>query len=89
MSEAVQNRSGWSAASPEVVGAMANTAAAAEIAVRAAAGAVGVQTAARLVRDYPVLTLLAATGIGYLVGRGWGGRETRPAANSAKPAATR
>jgi hypothetical protein len=73
MSEAVRERSGWVTRprSPEVVGVMANAAAATEIAVRAAAGIMGVRAVTGLVRDHPMLSILLASGIGYLLGNGW------------------
>lgn len=79
MSEAVRVRSSWvpRPTSPEVVGAMANTAAAAEIAVRAAAGAVGVRAITALIRDYPLLSVLLASGAGFLLGNGWRVRRSR------------
>ena len=78
MSQAVRERSGWvsSPAPPEAVGAMANATAAAEIAVRAAAGVIGVQAVTAMVRDHPLLSILVATGIGYLLGNGWRDRGT-------------
>ena len=79
MSEAVRVRSGWTSrqTSPQVAGAMANTAAAAELAVRAAVGAVGVTVVTRLVRDHPLLTVLLAAGIGYVLGNGSRARRAR------------
>jgi hypothetical protein len=50
---------------------MANTAGAAELAIRAAVGAVGVQAVTALVREHPVVSLLIATGVGYWLGRRW------------------
>jgi hypothetical protein len=47
---------------------MASTAAAAEIAVRGAVGSVSVQAITGAVRDHPMLSLVLASGIGYLVG---------------------
>ena len=72
MSEVVRDRAGWVSrpASPEVVGAMANAAAAAEIAVRAAAGVLGVRVVTGMVRDHPLFSLLLACGVGYVVGNG-------------------
>jgi hypothetical protein len=55
---------------------MANTAAVAEVAARAAVGAMGVRAMITVVRDHPVLTILLASGIGYLLGSGL---RTRPA----------
>ncbi len=74
---AVRVRSGWIGRqpSPEFVGAMANGAAAAEIAVRVAAGAVGVEAFTGLVREYPVVSLLVASGVGYLLGNRWRSRH--------------
>ena len=87
MSEAVRVRSDWGSR-PTSTGALADTAAAAEIAVRAAAGAVGVSVVISIVRNHPVLSLLLATGIGYLLGKEWHLREARPAvADGANPAA--
>lgn len=73
MSEVARDRSGWlsRSTSPEAVGAMANAAAAAEIAVRAAAGILGVRVVTGLVRDHPLFTLLLACGAGYVLGNGW------------------
>lgn len=76
MSEAVRVRSGWGRPSPpEFVGAMANGAAAAEIAVRIAAGAIGVETLTGVIRDYPVASLLLASGVGYMLGHRWRARH--------------
>jgi hypothetical protein len=77
MSEAVRARS--DSTSPEIVGALANTAAAAEMAVRAAAGAVGVSLVISIVRNHPVLSLLLATGVGYLLGKEWHLSQSQPA----------
>jgi hypothetical protein len=72
MSQAVHTRTGWlRSSSPEAAGAMAHTAATAEIAVRIAAGTVAVRVLTSLVRDHPLLSLLAACGAGYLIGQGW------------------
>ncbi len=73
MSEAVRERTGWLSrpTSPEAIGAMANIAAAGEIAVRAAAGVMGVRAVAGLVRDHPLLSVLLASGLGYVFGNGW------------------
>lgn len=85
MSEAVRVRSGWvSGPSPKAVGAMADTASAAEIAVRLAAGAVAVQVAIRMVRDHPLLSVLLASGIGYLLGNGWRARRDRAETSAPK-----
>ena len=73
MSEVARQRSGWvfGSTSPEAVGAMENAAAAAEIAVRAAAGIMGVRVLTVLVRDHPLLSLVLASGIGYMLGHEW------------------
>ena len=73
MSQAVRERSGWITrpASPEVGGAMANAAMAAEIAISATAGVMGVRAVTGLVRDHPLLSILLASGIGYVLGNGW------------------
>jgi hypothetical protein len=68
MSQAVH--AGASLPPQKLVGAMANTAAAAEIAVRGAVGTVSVQAIIGAVRDHPMLSLLLASGIGYLIGSG-------------------
>jgi len=80
MSEAVRVRSDWGSrpTSPELTGALANTAAAAELAVRAAAGAVGVSIVIGIVRNHPVLSILLATGVGYLCGKEWHTRQSQP-----------
>jgi hypothetical protein len=68
MSQAVH--AGTRPPSQKFVGAMSNTAAAAEIAVRGAVGTVSVQAIISAVRDHPMLSLMLASGIGYLVGAG-------------------
>ena len=72
MSEVVRQRPGWvfGSTSPEAVGTMENTAAVAEVAVRAAAGIIGVRVVTALVRHHPILSLLFASGIGYVLGHG-------------------
>jgi hypothetical protein len=81
MSEAVRVRPGWGCrpTSSEVVGAMTNTAAAAEIAVRAAVGAAAVTAVIRLVRNHPLLSVLLAAGIGCALGNEWRHRNRRTA----------
>ena len=73
MSQAVHT--GTRPASQKVVGAIANTAAAAEIAVRGVVGSMSVQAITGAVRDHPMLSLVLASGIGYLVGSGRGPRD--------------
>jgi hypothetical protein len=68
MSQAVH--AGANPPSQQFVGTMANTAAAAEIAVRGVVGTISVQAIIAAVRDHPMLSLLLASGIGYLVGSG-------------------
>lgn len=70
MSQAVHAgaRSSVRPPSQKFVGAMASTAAAAEIAVRGAVGSVSVQAITGAVRDHPMLSLVLASGIGYLIG---------------------
>jgi hypothetical protein len=82
MSEVARERSGWvfRPTSPEFVGTMATVAAAGEIAVRAAAGVVGVRVVTGLVRDHPLLSILLATGLGYVFGNGWHVRRGQAAA---------
>jgi hypothetical protein len=92
MSEAVRERSRWVThpASPEFAGAMANAAAAAEIAVRTAVGVIGVRTITGLVRDHPLLSILLASGIGYMFGNGWRvGRGQAAGANPGRKHLTR
>jgi len=55
---------------PRIAGAMAKTAAAAEIAARGAIGSMSAQALCAAVRDHPVLSLVLASGIGYLFGCG-------------------
>ncbi len=84
MSEAARARSGWALRpnSPEVGGAMANTAAVAEIAARAAVGTVGVQAVISLVRNRPLLAILLAVGVGYAFGYS-GSATAKPRPNAA------
>ncbi len=56
------------AAPQKFVGAMADTAAAAEIAVRGVVGSVSVRAIIGAVREHPMLSLILASGVGYLVG---------------------
>lgn len=56
------------APSGKFAGAMADTAAAAEIVVRGAVGSVSVQAITGVVREHPMLSLVLASGIGYLIG---------------------
>jgi hypothetical protein len=65
---------------------VAGTAGAAEVVAKAAVGIVSVRMVSGVVRDHPVLTLLLATGLGYLFGNGF--RRVQ-AARSAKPVARR
>jgi hypothetical protein len=67
MSQAVADRR---PPSPTTVGAIANTAAAAEIAMRGAVGSISVRAMIRLVREHPMLSLILASGIGYILGAG-------------------
>jgi hypothetical protein len=46
----------------------------AEVAVRIAAGAIGVEALTGLVRDYPVASLLLASAVGYMLGNRWRAR---------------
>jgi hypothetical protein len=71
MSEVVRGRWMSEQASPEVAKAMADTASAAELAIRAAAGVLGVRAVTVLVRHHPILSLMLAVGVGYVVGKGW------------------
>jgi hypothetical protein len=82
MSGAVGTQTGWiRSSSPEAAGAVANTAATAEIAVRIAVGTVAVRVLTGLVRDHPLLSILAACGAGYLLGQGWLNGRDEPAAD--------
>jgi hypothetical protein len=92
MSQAVHERSRWAThpASPETAGALVNAAAAAEIAVRAAAGILGVRVITGLVRDHPLLSILLASGIGYMFANGWRvGRGQAAGANPGRKHLTR
>jgi hypothetical protein len=73
----VPSRRGSRSPSPEVVGTMANAAASAELAMRAAVGAASVEALSRSVRRHPVLSLAFATGLGYLLGGGGWRRAPR------------
>jgi hypothetical protein len=61
---------------------VAGTAGAAEVVAKAAVGIVSVRMVSGVVRDHPVLTLLLATGLGYLFGNGF--RRVQ-SARTAKP----
>jgi len=82
MSEVVRVRSRWTPR-PETVQVVTNTAAVAEVAARAAVGAMGVRAVITVVRDHPVLTILLASGIGYLLGSGLRTRPARVGASTA------
>lgn len=75
MSNAVNSQTDWPK-SREIIGAMANAAAAGECAARGAVG--GVQAMCVVVRDYPVLSVFLASGLGYLLGRARGSVRKRP-----------
>jgi hypothetical protein len=81
MSQAVHAGSSQATRAPpqKFMGAMADTAAAAEIAVRVAVGSISVQAIAAAVREHPILSLVLASGIGYLVGNSRRSRGERPA----------
>ena len=49
----------------------ANAGSVAEIVIRAAAGVMGTQALARIVRTSPLMAILLASGVGYLLGRQW------------------
>jgi F420-dependent methylenetetrahydromethanopterin dehydrogenase len=75
MSNAVNSRTDWPR-SRDVIGAMANAAAAGESAARGAVN--GAQALCLVVRDYPVLSVFLASGLGYLLGRARGSVRKRP-----------
>jgi hypothetical protein len=80
MSEAADTSGRWTS-SRETAGGLVNSAAAAEIALRAVVGVMSVRALSSAVREHPWLTLFFATGIGYLAGNGWtsGRGRSRPA----------
>jgi hypothetical protein len=86
MSDAVRAQPDWPGRqrSRDIVGAMANVAAAGEVAARGAVG--GVQAVCLVVRNYPVLSVFLASGLGYLLGRARGSLRERPyvAANGSR-----
>jgi hypothetical protein len=86
MSQAVRGSDQW-VPTQTPVGGTANTAAAAELAVRAVVAVVGVQAISVAVRRHPWLSLFFATGLGYLFGTGWAAgpaRSTKPPPNQSR-----
>jgi len=69
MSNAVNPETEWPRPR-EIIGAVANAAAAGECAARGAVG--GMRAMCVVVRDYPVLSVFLASGLGYLLGRARG-----------------
>jgi hypothetical protein len=85
MAEVVRIRSDVPSHNKERVAAAA--AGAAEVAAKAAVGIMSVRMMSGVVRDHPVLTLLLATGLGYLFGNGFRRvQAARPAKPAARPA---
>jgi hypothetical protein len=84
MSGAIRTRSAWvGPISSKAAGVVPNTAAV-EVALRIAVGAMGVEVLTGVVRRHPLLSLLLASGIGYVFGNGWGRRGPTPAAGTPK-----